>query len=142
MSAMSHDTITAGLWALSAYDPAMVHLAELREKFARLDEEDPIRVTIDRLIAVYVEGQCTELLSATGITTREADQLITERIGDTSNVAFHVVACTSDPLAMEIFAYALYLGVLTSHGDAPWKRFAAVMADCHHYAHPAAPANA
>ena len=138
MCAMSHDTITAALWALSAYDPALVHLAELRETFARrLDEEDPIRVTIDRLIAVYVEGQCTELLSATGITTQEADQLITDRIGDTSPVAYHVLACTSDSLAMEIFAYALYLGALTSHGNSPWNRFAAVMAECHHYAHPA-----
>lgn len=136
MAAMNNDAISAGLWALASFDPALVHLAELRERFTHLDEGDQIRVTLDRLTGVYVEGQCRELLHGAAITTHEADQLIALRIGDTSDVALHVLACTSDPLAMEIFAYGLYLGSLTAHGNAPWNRFAATMADCYHHRHP------
>lgn len=136
MAAMNNDAISAGLWALASFDPALVHLAELRERFTHLDEGDQIRVTLDRLTGVYVEGQCRELLHGAAITTHEADQLIAKRIGDTSDVALHVLACTNDPLAMEIFAYGLYLGSLTAHGNAPWNRFAATMADCYHHRHP------
>lgn len=136
MAAMNNDAISAGLWALASFDPALVHLAELRERFTHLDEGDQIRVTLDRLTGVYVEGQCRELLHGAAITTHEADQLIATRIGDTSDVALHVLACTNDPLAMEIFAYGLYLGSLTAHGNAPWNRFAATMADCYHHRHP------
>lgn len=137
MAVMDHDAIAAALWSLAGFDPALVHLAELRERFRDLDEEDPIRITLDRLMSVYVEGQCRELLIGAGITTEEASVLVERHIGDPSPVALHVLACTSDPLAMEIFAYALYLGALTAHGTAPWKRFAAVMADCYYEKHPA-----
>jgi hypothetical protein len=135
--AMNHDAVTAALWALSGFDPALVHLAELRERFAHLDpEEDPLRITLDRLTAVYVEGQCRELLIGAGITTDEANIKVEQAIGDPSDVAFQVLACTSDPLSMELFGYALWLGSLTAHGKAPWNRFAAVMADCYHQRHP------
>jgi hypothetical protein len=131
MAAMNHDPITAGLWALSGYDPALVHIAELREHFAHLGEDDQIRITIDRLLAVYVEGQCRELLAGAGITTPEADRLVTERIGSIDTTTRHILDCTEDPLGLEVCAYAMWLGTLTSHGLAPWRRFAAVMADCH-----------
>jgi hypothetical protein len=131
MAAMNHDPITAGLWALSGYDPALVHIAELREHFAHLGEDDQIRITIDRLLAVYVEGQCRELLAGAGITTQEADNLVTEHIEDADATILHILACTQDPLGVEVFGYAMWLGVLTAHGLAPWRRFAAVMADCH-----------
>lgn len=137
--AMNHDTISAALWSLSGFDPALVHLAELRERFINLNpDEDPLRITLDRLTSVYVEGQCRELLHGAGITTDQANIHVEERIGDPSNVALHVLACTPDPLAMEIFGYALWLGSLTAHGTAPWKRFSAVMADCYHQKHPMA----
>lgn len=128
---MNNDAISAALWALSAFDPALVHLAELRERFIHLDpEEDLLRITLDRLTSVYVEGQCRELLNGAGITTDEANALTEERIPDPGLTAFHVLACTSDPLAMEIFGYALWLGSVTAHGQAPWNRYRAVMADC------------
>lgn len=136
IAVMNHDTVSAGLWALSGFDPALVHLAELRERFAHLAEDDPIRITLDRLTSVYVEGQCRELLHAAGITT-----LIDTQVGGLVNIQLgglsvdatlqQILACTSDPLAVEIYSYAQHLGVLTAHGTAPWKRFAAVMADCH-----------
>lgn len=134
--AMNHDTVSAALWSLSGFDPALVHLAELRERFIGLAEEDPLRITLDRLTSVYVEGQCNELLRGAGITTDEANIKVERAIGDPSDVALHVLACTDDPLAMEIFGYALWLGSLTAHGKAPWNRFAAVMADCYHQRHP------
>lgn len=137
--AMNHDAVSAALWALSGFDPALVPLAELREHFIRvlkLDEEDPLRITLDRLTSVYVEGQCRELLVGAGITTDAANLLVEERIGDPSHVALHILACTDDPLAMELFGYALWLGSITANGIAPWNRFAAVMADCYHQKHP------
>ena len=137
---MNHDTVSAALWALSGFDPALVHLAELREHFIKLglDEEDSLRITLDRLVSVYVEGQCRELLIGAGITTDQANIRVEEAIGDPADVAYHVLGCTSDPLAMEIFGYALWLGSLTAHGTAPWNRFKAVMADCYHQKHPRA----
>ncbi len=138
IAAMDHDTVAAALWSLAGFDPALVQLAELREKFRDLDEEDRRRITFDRLVSVYVEGQCRELLIGAGITTDEANILVEQHIGDPSPVALHVLACTDDPLAMEIFGYALWLGSLTAHGSAPWKRFAGVMADCYHQKHPLA----
>lgn len=136
--AMNHDTVTAALWSLSGFDPALVHLAELREHFTKrgLDEEDPLRITLDRLTSVYVEGQCRELLHGAGITIDEANIKVEQMIGDPSGVAEHVLACSSDPLAMELFGYALWLGSVTAHGNAPWNRFAAVMADCFYQRHP------
>lgn len=131
IAAMNHDTVNAGLWALAAFDPALVHLAELREHFERLPEEDLLRVTLDRLTSVYVEGQCRELVHAAGITTDEALEIMTNRLGGSSETLYHIVACTDHPLAIELLSYAQHLGSLTAHGDAPWKRFAAVMADCH-----------
>jgi hypothetical protein len=129
---MNHDPVTAGLWALAGFDPALVHLAELRERFAALQEDDQIRITLDRLTSVYVEGQCHELDRGAGVTTEEANNLITDRLaGAIFPVTCTILDCTSDPLGLEIAAYAMRLGVLTAHGDAPWKRFAAVMADCH-----------
>lgn len=135
---MNHDTVSAALWALSSFDPALVHLAELREKFAHLNsEEDPIRITCDRLISVYVEGQCQELLNGAGITTEEANTLVEQRLGNIDQTATHTLDTSGgDPLAMELFGYALWFGVLTAHGTAPWRRFAAVMADCYHQRHP------
>jgi hypothetical protein len=131
IAAMNHDTIAAGLWALSRFDPALVHLAELREHFARLPEGDQIRITLDRLTSVYVEGQCHELVHAAGITTEEADRLSQDRLPGAYDTTVQILECTDHPLALEICAYAIWLGVLTAHGIAPWKRFAAVMADCH-----------
>jgi len=124
---MNHDPVTAGLWALAGFDPALVHLAELRERFATLPEDDQIRVTLDRLTSVYVEGQCHELERAAEITTHSVPKLDPT----VTQVTEHILDCTSDPLGLEICAYAMRLGTLTAHGDAPWKRFAAVMADCH-----------
>ena len=129
--AMNHDTVTAGLWALSGFDPALVHVAELRERFSHLGEDDPIRITLDRLTSVYVEGQCHELERAAGITTEAMHELFITRLGNVIAVTNQILRCTSDPLAIEIGGYAMRLGVLTAHGIAPWKRFAAVMADCH-----------
>ena len=136
IAAMNHDTVSAGLWALSGFDPALVHLTELRERFAHLGEDDPIRITLDRLTSVYVEGQCRELLHAAGITSSsdgDLADLIDQYISFEASGATYqqMLACTSDPLGTEIYAYALRLGVLTAHGLAPWKRFAAVIADCH-----------
>lgn len=128
--AMNHDIISAQLWSLSGFDPALVHLAELRERFAHLSEEDSLRITLDRLISVYVEGQCRELLIGAGITTQKADQMAMERIPDPAPTTFQILACTDDPLAIELMGYALRLGSLTAHGVAPWNRFKAVMADC------------
>lgn len=141
MAAMNHDAISAGLWALSSFDPALAQLAELREHFLhtlKLDEEDQLRITLDRLILVYVEGQCQELLNSAEITTDQANLLVEDRIGDPSETALHILACTDDPLAMELNGYALWLGSLTANGTAPWKRFASVMADCYHEKHPLA----
>lgn len=135
---MNHDTVSAALWSLSGFDPALVHLAELRERVAHRDEEDEVRITLDRLVSVYVEGQCRELLIGAGITTDQANIRVEDAIGDPAEVALHVLGCTSDPLAMEIFGYALWLGSLTAHGTAPWNRFKAVMADCYHQKHPLA----
>jgi len=128
---MSHDVISAGLWALAGFDPALVHFAELREHFGKLDEEHPSRVSLDRALAIYVEGQCRELIAGAGITMDEVSTQAIERISDINDTLEHILACTTDPLAIEIETYAVYLGLLTAHSDAPWKRFAAVMADCH-----------
>lgn len=130
---MNNDSISAAMWALSGFDPALVHLAELRERFIRLNpEEDPIRISLDRLTSVYVEGQCQLLLEGAGITTQEAAVRTQATIGDGVDTAMHVLACSSDPLAMELYGYALYLGSLTGHGKAPWNRYASVMADCYY----------
>jgi hypothetical protein len=129
--AMNQDTVTAGLWALSGFDPALVHLAELRERFAKLPEDDRIRITLDRLTSVYVEGQCHELERAAEITTEAMHELFTTGLGNVIAVTNQILRCTNDPLAIEIGGYAMRLGVLTAHGAAPWKRFAAVIADCH-----------
>lgn len=131
LAAMNHDATNAGLWALAAFDPALVHLAELREHFKHLDQEDLLRITLDRLASVYVEGQCRELIHAAGITTQEAHALIIDRLDGREDVVHHILDCTDEPLAIELMGYAHYLGVLTAHGSAPWRRFAAVMADCH-----------
>ena len=136
MAVMKHDVISAGLWALASFDPALVHLAELRERFATLKEDDGIRIALERLTSVYLEGQCSKLLEGAGITRLQADVLIVDGLGNVDETALHIVDCTDDPLAMEIMAYALYLGSLTAHGNAPWNRFAATMADCHHQRHP------
>lgn len=130
IAAMNHDIISAALWSLSGFDPALVHLAEFREHLAHLNEEDPRRHTLDRLISVYVEGQCRELLIGAGITTQEADQMTMERIPDPAPTVFQILACTDHPLAIELMGYALRLGSITAHGQAPWNRFKAVMADC------------
>lgn len=131
LAAMNHDATNAGLWALAAFDPALVHLAELREHFKHLDQEDLLRVTLDRLASVYVEGQCRELIHAAGITTQEAHALIIDRLDSREDTVHRILDCTDEPLAIELMGYAHYLGVLTAHGSAPWRRFAAVMADCH-----------
>lgn len=130
---MEGDIITAGIWALAAFDPALVHMAELREHFTGLPEENQIRVTIDRLLSVYVEGQCRELVIGAGITTDEAHHLAAQRLGKqaTHEVIMQILDCTSDPLGVEILGYAQHLGALTAHGPAPWNRFAAVIRDCH-----------
>jgi len=128
---MNHDPVTAGLWALAGFDPALVHLAELRERFANLPEDDQIRITLDRLTSVYVEGQCHELERAAEITTEALFASMTILDPGTTPVTGHILDCTEDPLGLEILAYAARLGTLTAHGTAPWKRFAAVMADCH-----------
>lgn len=141
IAAMNHDAVSAALWALASFDPALAQLAELREHFLhvrKLDEEDPLRITLDRLVSVYVEGQCRELLNGAEITTDQANLLVEQRIGDPSETALHILGCTDDPLAMELNGYALWLGSLTAHGTAPWKRFAATMADCYYKKHPLA----
>lgn len=138
IAAMNHDAISAALWALAGFDTALIHFAELREKFGDRDEEDPLRISLDRALSVYVEGQCQELLRGAEITTDEANILVEQRIGDPAEVAMHVLACSSDPLAMELFAYALWLGSITAHGIAPWKRYAWTMADCYYKKHPLA----
>lgn len=147
IAAMNHDAVSAALWALASFDPALAQLAELREHFLhvrKLDEEDPLRITLDRLVSVYVEGQCRELLNGAEITTDQANLFVEQRIIEAEEapkpdeVAFHILACTSDPLAMELNAYALWLGSLTAHGTAPWKRFASTMADCYYKRHPLA----
>lgn len=141
IAAMNRDAVSAALWALSSFDPALAQLAELREHFLhtlKLDEEDQLRITLDRLIFVYVEGQCRELLNGAEITTDQANVLVEERIGDPSETAMHILACTDDPLAMELNGYALWLGSLTAHGKAPWSRFAWTMADCYYKKHPLA----
>lgn len=130
IASMNGDVITAGLWALAGFDPALVHVAELREHFRHLPEEDQIRTAIDRLISVYVEGQCHELMRGAGITTPEASYHICQLPG-LDEVTQKAVSCTSDPLILEICGYAKYLGTLTAHGTAPWNRFAAVVNDCH-----------
>lgn len=137
IAAMDHDTVSAGLWALAAFDPALVHLAELREHFRTLDEGDPLRVTLDRLTSVYVEGQCRELVHAAGITMAEVHLAALGQIRGAGEALDHILKCTDHPLAVELFDYARFLGTLTAHGDAPWKRFAAVMADCHSHLSPA-----
>lgn len=132
IAAMNHDVVSAGLWALSGFDPALVHLAELRERFANLGEDDPIRITLDRLTAVYLEGQCRELIGGAGITIDQLDtqvQLLSDHRAD--DVATYIVDCTEEPLALEVMTYALYLGTLTAHGRAPWRRFSKVMAECY-----------
>jgi len=128
--AMNHDPVTAGLWALAGFDPALVHFAELREHLGKLHEENPSRVSLDRALAIYVEGQCRELAAGAGITIDEASNQIVSHIDNTATFE-QILACTSNPLAIEIETYALYLATFTAHGLAPWKRFAAVMADCH-----------
>lgn len=137
MAAMNHDPISAGLWALAGFDPALVHFAELREHTRKLSEEDRLRVSLDRALSIYLEGQCYELGVAAEVNKALIDSLIDQRIGDTTETAFHVLGASSDPLMMEVFTYALYLGVLTAHGQAPWRRYAEVMADCFRHAHPA-----
>jgi len=131
IAAMNGDAITAGMWALAGFDPALVHVAELREHFRHLPEDDQIRVAIDRLISVYVEGQCRELIHAAGITTNEASVLVGQNLTNHNEVTYQILDCSSDPLALEICGYAMWLGVLTGHGQAPWNRFAAVIGDCH-----------
>jgi hypothetical protein len=128
---MNHDPVTAGLWALAGFDPALVHFAELREHLGKLNEENPSRVSLDRALAIYVEGQCRELASGAGITIDEASNQIVNHLSGTEATLDHILACTDNPLAIEIETYAMYLATLTAHGHAPWKRFAAVMADCH-----------
>ena len=71
-----------------------------------------------------------ELASGAGITIDEASNQIVGHIDNTATFE-QILACTSDPLAIEIETYAMYLATLTAHVQAPWKRFAAVMADCH-----------
>ena len=129
--AMNGDVITAGMWALAGFDPALVHLAELREHFRHLPEDDQIRVAIDRLISVYVEGQCRELLHAAGITTHEANGMVNLNLTNRDEITYQILDRTDDPLGLEICGYAMWLGVLTGHGQAPWNRFAAVIGECH-----------
>lgn len=124
---MNRDAINAGLWALAGFDPALVHFAELREHLAQLHEDHPTRVSLDRALSVYLEGQRQELLHVAGITS---DDSVVFDNDDYSVTMIDVVTCTPDPLGIEIQHYALLLGVLTAHGNAPWKRFAAVMREC------------
>ena len=131
MAVMNHDVISAGLWALSGFDPALVHFAELRERLAHLPEDHNSRVALDRALSIYLEGQCHELFRGAGITRLESEALVRDHIGDTDTTFRQVLDCTSDPLGVEIHGYAKWLAVLTSHSTAPWRRFAAVIADCH-----------
>lgn len=128
---MNRDAINAGLWALAGFDPALIHFAELREHLAQLHEDHPTRISLDRALSVYLEGQRQELLHVAGI-TRDSDIIVMadSQLPDYSVTMVDVVTCTPDPLGIEIQHYALLLGTLTAHGDAPWKRFAAVMREC------------
>lgn len=130
MAAMNRDAITAGLWALAGFDPALVHFAELREHLNRLDEGAPSRVSLDRALSVYLEGQCHELVRAAEITREAANAEVDRRLGDVSSTVFNVLAVSDDPLCLEIMTYAMYLGTLTAHDIAPWRRFVAVMDEC------------
>lgn len=141
MAVMRQDPINAALWSLSGYDPALIHFAELRErvskntKLSSADEE--LEVALDRALSVYLESQNNTLQQAAGVDLKELNTLIGDRLGDGVNTtSIQAIALTHDPLILELFGYALRLGVLTGHSDAPWRRFAAVMAECFEQKHP------
>lgn len=132
------DPICSGLWALAGYDPALQHFAELREATRHYGPDHRLRVALDRAIGVYLEAQCQTLRDAAEIRAWEMDQHTSKLIGDDAitAVCYHAIGTTEDPLMIEVFTYALYLGTLTGHGLAPWKKFAAVMDDLFHTLNP------
>lgn len=131
------DAINAGLYALAGYDPALVHCAELRERNAHRGEYDILRVSLDRFLAMYMEAQGRELAMANNMAPYETHRFIDETLKDNlATTTFFAVGATSDPLMLDVLTYAMYLGTLTSHGLAPWNRFATVMAECFYTKHP------
>jgi hypothetical protein len=142
MAVMRQDPINAALWSLAGFDRALIHFAELREWAAKKQKtgarDEELEVALDRTLSVYLESQSATLMDAAGINRRELDQLVTQRLGDASvnYTGIHAIACTEDPLMLELFSYALRLGVLTNHDAAPWNRFSAVVDDCFEQMHP------
>lgn len=134
------DTVVAGMWALAGYDPALQHLAELREASRRFGTDSKVWISLNRMIGVYLEAQCETLRDAAEVRAWEMDQHTSKIIGDDAitAVCYHAVGTTDDPLMIELFTYALYLGTLTGHGLAPWNKFAAVMDDLFHTLNPLA----
>lgn len=137
MAVMDNDPISACLWALSGFDPALVHFVELREQFRKTGNEQAA-VSMDRALGVYIEGQCDELRRAAAVTPTQADKIFDEAIGvaNINKAGVQAMAITSDPLFLEVFTYAMYLRGLTSHGEAPWNRFIAVLKECFELKHP------
>lgn len=133
MAVMRQDPINAALWSLAGFDTALVHFAELSETLQkRYPADHDLRVAFDRALSVYLESQYDTLQQASFMDKKEFDAAVEERIGRkrTTQTGVYAVALTDDPLILEIFGYALRLTILTAHGEAPWRRFEMVMAEC------------
>lgn len=137
------DPVNALLWALSGFDTALVHFAELRQKLQAypsfdLYGNDNTTVSLDRALSTYVEKQCETLCLAQGVPLSEVqttfDAMITD--GSATRAFFDILGATDDSLGVELVTYAMYLRCFTAHGEAPWSRAIAVATDCFYEKHP------
>lgn len=127
------DPINTALWALTNFDPALQHFAELRETLTgRYSTDHLLHISLDRVISVYLESQCATLRAASLLTTQEINADAARILGaDNIHCVIRVaVELTSDPLMLELAAYAMDLGSITNWGTAPWDRFTAALQGC------------
>lgn len=134
------DPINAGLWALAGFDKTCGLLADLREDIHAKHANDVALVrSIDTLISVYLEYEAEKL---TRDLTGHIDEIIAEVLPADSltSVVRDCAALTDKPLLIEISGYAMHLAALSNYGQAPWRRFAAIIDACVAERHAVVPA--
>lgn len=143
------DVITAGLWALAGFDPALQHFAELREHLRAHPADSQLRVSLDRALGVYLQSQCCTIADAVGASQRERDTAILNTCntddgvyanGAVAEATLNALLLTDDPLVLEIISYGMHLSTFTSWGPTPFRRLSAVLRDCAHTAKEETPA--
>lgn len=138
-AAVNHNPINAALWALSGFDLTCGKFADLREDLTRRypDTTDPLHTAMDAALSAYLKERSLSLRLDNNCGRDEIDRLADAAVGgrDVNATAMKAVRCANTAGAyhtmVPITEYAITLAAVSSHGPAPFNRFADIIDECY-----------